>query len=250
MAVGKFGAGSAFGFVDGYNLISQKITGLREKHISPTEDVTGLGDANTTVDPTGVLSTEVVQEGAYFDTTATTGGHVAFSGKLPTTPQTAARIMCVGFAGNTTGYPFVGYEGTFSNEYEVLAESGALTKANATFTMTGKRSGNGKILQPLAAKTADWNTVSTSVDNAASSASGGEGFIQCTAASGFSDFEGRIMHSADDSSYVALITFTRNVTDPYAERKTVSGTVNRYLAFYGSTWGSGSITIFAGFSRA
>ena len=47
MAVGKFGAGSAFGFVDGYNLISQKITGLREKHISPTEDVTGLGDARS-----------------------------------------------------------------------------------------------------------------------------------------------------------------------------------------------------------
>ena len=158
--------------------------------------------------------------------------------------------MCVGFAGNTTGYPFVGYEGTFSNEYEVLAESGALTKANVTFTMSGKRSGNGKILQPLATKTADWDTTSTSVDNSASSASGGEGFLQCTACSGFSAFVGKIRHSADDSTYADLITFTDNVTDPFAERKTVSGTVNRYLAFDGNVTGTGSITVFAGFSRA
>ena len=249
MALGKFGPVDVFFFIDGFNIVGQKIKGLREKHTSPVEDVTGLGDSAPENVPVGVMNSEVVQEGAYFDTTATTGGHVAFSGATTLTPATSPRIMCLGFAGNTTGYPFTGFLGSFSSEYEVLAESGNLTKANVTHSMTGLRSA-GVIIQPLASKTADWNTTSTSVDNAASSANGGEGFMQCTAASGFTAFVGKIRHSADDSTYADLIAFTDNVTDPFAERKTVSGTVNRYLAFAGDVTGSGSITVFAGFSRS
>tara|TARA_R110000824_G_scaffold185016_8_gene365944 strand:+ start:1624 stop:2373 length:750 start_codon:yes stop_codon:yes gene_type:complete len=249
MAAGKFGPASVIFLVDGFNLISQKLKGLREKHTSPVEDVTGLGDSSQVNDPVGVLTTEVTQDGAYFDTTATTGGHVAFAGNIPTSAQATQRVMCLGMAGNTTGYAFTGFQGTYSNEYEVLAESGSLTKANVTFAMTGSRDA-GKIIQPLASKTADWNTNSTSVDNAASTSNGGVGFLQCTASTGFTNFTGKIMESSDDSTFTALVTFSSSVSAPFAERLEMSGTVNRYLSFNGDVSGSGSITVFAGFSRS
>ena len=156
--------------------------------------------------------------------------------------------MCLGMAGQTVGYPMVGYQGVFSDTYSVIAELGNLQKADATYTITGTRSA-GLILQPLATKTDSWDTTSTPVDNSASSSSGGVGFIQCTAASGFSGFVGKVRDSSDDVTYADLVSFTDNVSAPFAERVTVSGTVNRYLSFTGIISGSGSITIFCGFSR-
>ena len=247
MAAGKFGPSSGIMLIDGYNVLSNKVTALTEKNTSAMSDGTGLGDSAYETFPVGITTSEVTQEGGYFDTTALYS-HAAFSGSIPTSPQSTARVMCLGFAGQTTGYPMVGYEGTFSDSYEVVASLGDLQKANVTYAITGKRSA-GLILQPLAAKTADWNTQSSSVDNSASSANGGEGFIQCTAATGFSAFVGTIQHSADNISFASLIDFSDNVTAPFAERKSISGIVNRYLAFSGNVTGTGSITVFAAFAR-
>ena len=248
MAVGKFGPASGICLVDGYNMLSNKITGLREKISSELTDGTGIGDTFTEQYPTGLASLEVVQEGAFFDTTANFS-HAALSGSVPGSPQATARVLCVGFAGQTIGYPFVGFEGTYSSEYEVVAELGNLQKSNVTYSMTGARSA-GVILEKLVTKTDSWDTTSTSVDNSASTSAGGVGFIQCTAASGFSGFVGKVRHSADDITYSDLLLFTDNVTAPFAERVSVSGTVNRYLSFTGIVSGTGSITIFAGFSRS
>ena len=247
MAAGKFGPGSGILLVDGYNVLSNKITSLSEKASSELTDTTGIGDTAYETAPVGKVTMEVVQDGAFFDTTALYS-HAAFSGSVPTSPQATARIMTVGFAGQTTGYPFVGCEGAYSDSYEVVAELGNLQKANVTYAMTGTRSA-GLILQPLAAQTDSWDTTSSPVDNAASSSAGGVGFIQCTAASGFSGFIGKVRHSSDDVTYSDLLSFTDNVTAPFAERVTVSGTVNRYLSFTGIITGTGSITIFAGFAR-
>jgi hypothetical protein len=247
MAVGKFGPGSGLLMVDGYNLISNKITGLREKASSQLTDTTGIGDTAYETAPVGTVTSEVVQEGAYFDTT-TNYSHDAFSGSVPTSPQATARIMCLGFAGQTTGYPMIGYQGNYTQDFEVLATLGDLQKANVTYAITGTRSA-GVILQPLAAQTDSWDTTATPVDNAASSSDGGVAFLQCTAASGFSGFVGKVRHSADDVTYSDLVSFTDDVSAPFAERVTVSGTVNRYLSFTGIITGTGSITIFAGFSR-
>lgn len=246
MAAGKFGPGSAICLIDGFNVLSNKLTSLSETSTSEMADTTGLGDTAYETAPLGRTSMEVVQEGAFYDT-STNYSFDAFSGKLPTSPQSSARIMCVGFAGQTISSPFTGSEGTYSNEFEVVAEMGDLQKVNVTYTMTGARSA-GLILQPLAAKTADWNTQSSSIDNAASSSAGGVGFMQVTAASGFSAFVGTIQHSADNISFASLIDFT-DLTAVGAERKEVSGTVNRYTAFSGNVTGTGSITVFAGFAR-
>jgi hypothetical protein len=84
----------------------------------------------------------------------------------------------------------------------------------------------------------------------ANSLNGGAGYLEVTASTGFTNFVGKIKHSSDDSTYADLITFTDNVSAPFAERKTVSGTVHRYLAFDGDVTGTGSITAWAGFARS
>ena len=188
-----------------------------------------------------------MQEGGFFDTTANYS-HAAFSGTVPTSPQATARVLCAGFAGQTTGYPMVGFAGTYTQDYEVVAEMGNLQKANVTYAMTGQRDA-GEIIQPLATKTGSWNTESTPVDNGSSTSGGGVGYLQCTAASGFSAFTGQLKESSDDVTYAAFINFSTSVDAPFAERLEMSGTVQRYVAFTGSVTGSGSITVFCGFSR-
>ena len=248
MATGKFGPASGLLMVDGYNMLSNKITGLREKAISQLVETTGIGDTFYETAPTGLTTVEVVQEGAFFDTTSNYS-HDAFSGSVPTSPQATARVICLGFAGQTIGYPMVGFEGTYTQDYQVVAALGDLQKADVTYAMTGTRSA-GAIIEKLVTKTDSWDTTSTPVDNSASSSAGGVGFIQCTAASGFSGFVGKVRHSSDDVTYSDLLSFTDNVTAPFAERVSVSGTVNRYLSFTGIITGSGSITVFCGFSRS
>lgn len=85
-----------------------------------------------------------------------------------------------------------------------------------------------------------------------STVNGGAGYQAISALSGFTGFVGKIRHSADDSSYVTLVTFANVTSAPSSERVAVASgtTVNRYLCFDGDVTGSGSITPFSGFSRA
>ena len=95
MAVGKFGPASGVFLVDGYNMLSNKITAMREKATSQLTDTTGIGDTFYETAPTGLTSVEVTQEGAFFDTTANYS-HAALSGSVPSSPQATARVLCVG----------------------------------------------------------------------------------------------------------------------------------------------------------
>ena len=67
----------------------------------------------------------------------------------------------------------------------------------------------------------------TSVDNSASSASGGAGYLQAFSLSSGTPVV-KIQHSSDNSSFSDLITFTAS-TAISSEYLTVSGTVNRYI---------------------
>jgi len=80
---------------------------------------------------------------------------------------------------------------------------------------------------------------------------GGVGYLQVTAYSGFTVCLNRIMHSANDSAYAALVSFADlGVTYlPTKARIAVVGTVDRYLASFGDVTGSGSVTVFMGFCR-
>lgn len=83
----------------------------------------------------------------------------------------------------------------------------------------------GVVLADLTARTATGNT--TSQDNSASSANGYVAHLHCTAFAG-TNITIKIQHSADNSTWVDLVSFTQ-LTATGSERKTATGTVNRYL---------------------
>lgn len=83
----------------------------------------------------------------------------------------------------------------------------------------------------------------------ANSPSGGVGYLQVNALSGFSGVDIKIMHSPDDVTYAALVTFATVTTAPNKERKVVAGTVDRYLSNNGDVTGSGSVSVLTGFAR-
>ena len=92
----------------------------------------------------------------------------------------------------------------------------------------------------------------SSVDNSASSANGGVGTLHVptnTVSGGVTTI--KIQHSANDSTWADLITFTNvAASTKTSEIKAVSGTVNRYLRATASTAGSsGSITFMVAFAR-
>jgi hypothetical protein len=153
---GKFGSQSALLIVDGYDLRAMKLKNLTHKLASATERTDGIGDGHEENSPVGMVTLTLTQGGGFFDTAANSG-HAALSGGLPSGPQSTARLVLAGFAGNDFGAPIYGMEGMFQSSYEVNGEVGALTKANAEYMVNGQLD-SAVILQPLAEKSADWNT--------------------------------------------------------------------------------------------
>lgn len=241
---GKFGAPSIFFLVDGYNLQGTGIKQLSYKIRALNENTTGVGDSFVAHTPTGVSELTIAQKGAFFDTT-TNGGHAALK-DVATSPQATARVLSLGYAGNTVGESFVGAEGAYTQTYEVLGNVPKLTKADAAYAISG-RVDQGYILKTLAAITGD--TTGSTFDGTASSSSGGAGHLQVTAYTGFTNIVVVIEHSTDGNSWSTLLTFATVTSAPTAERKTVSGTVNRYLRYTVTKTGSGSATFFVGFAR-
>lgn len=110
------------------------------------------------------------------------------------------------------------------NKHAISATTQTLIQSNAAFR--GEIS-HGVMLAAKAARTATGN--GTSVDNGASSANGGVAHQHVFSKSGTSPtLDTKIQHSVDDSTFADLITFTQ-ATTVGSERKTVTGTVNRYL---------------------
>jgi hypothetical protein len=58
----------------------------------------------------------------------------------------------------------------------------------------------------------------------------------------------KVQHSANDSAWADLITFSANGTAITAERATASGTINRYVRMIGSKAGGTSLTAVCTFS--
>tara|TARA_R100001463_G_scaffold98718_5_gene153217 strand:- start:5191 stop:5943 length:753 start_codon:yes stop_codon:yes gene_type:complete len=91
----------------------------------------------------------------------------------------------------------------------------------------------------------------SSVDNSASSASGGAGTLHVPTNTVDGNTTIKIQHSANNVSWADLISFTVvGSSAKTSEIKAVSGTVNRYLRASASTAGSsGSITFMIAFAR-
>jgi hypothetical protein len=246
MAQGKFGGQSVLFLVDGYSLIANKLKGLRYKHEALQERSEGLGDSAEESTPTGMTKVELAQEGGFFDTTANrVHAMMVRSNAVPTHPQVTPRVVCLGFAGQVVGNAFVGLQGAFTTVYEVLAQLGQLTKANVMYVVSGVLN-NGIILQELETKTDDWDTSQAGeyVDNLASSANGGVGYLQVTDFAGPNGLVVTIRHSdSPTTGYSDLITFSTVTGAQTAQRVEVSGTVKRYTCVKGAGFGNVSPSV-------
>lgn len=154
----KYGGASAIALVDGYNFLQAKLKSLSLKIEQLTEEDHGLGDNYEAHAPVGKARVSISQGGGFFNT-ATANLHALMASGTPTTPQATPRIVCFGCQGQSVGAVFWGLQGMFTAAYEVLLEIGKLTKANVMYLVAGAAE-RGQIVQPLATKTADWNTKS------------------------------------------------------------------------------------------
>ena len=225
----KYGSSSFSIFLaDGYNLLAGKVKNVTQKIEAPQEPTHGLGDSWEASTPTGLRRAVLTQDGAFFDDTAN-GVHLAFRAS-----QMVSRILCVAWAGNVIGRLFRGIQGTYANAYEVLGTVGQLTKANVIYTISGKVE-EGVILQEWATRTVNWNTAveGNSVDNSASSANGGTGYLQVSGFSGPNSLTVKIQHAADGggagATWQDLVAFAAVTGAQTAQRVEVTGTVNRWL---------------------
>lgn len=234
-------ADMGFFLVGGYSILGAQ-TEITDRVEKPTEETTVLGDAWEQNAQTGIRKGMLAQKGFYDD--AADGNNAAL---LATDPRPAA----LGFKGNTAGLKFAGFAGTVVAMYHRIFSRGALHRADADYAVTGEIE-EGTIVAPLAARAG--NITTTGVDNSASSANGGAGYLQVSALTlgGYTSITVKIRHSTDDISYSDLITFT-NVTGVTGERVTVAGTINRYVNSQRTRNGAGagdSITDMVGLVRA
>lgn len=137
-----------------------------------------------------------------------------------------------------------------TTSYDVSAPVGDVVAASAEF-QSDSGIDNGIALTGLAAVSATGN--GSSQDNSASSANGGVASLHVTANSHDGGTTVKVQHSADDSTWVDLATFTAvGASTTTSERVEVAAgtTVNRYLrANYTLAGASGSITFILSFAR-
>lgn len=133
--------------------------------------------------------------------------------------------------------------------YEISSPVGDVVSATSEFQVSGGIS-HGVSLHALAAETT--TGTGASVDNSASSANGGVGALHVTANTMNNNTVFKVQHSADNSTWADLVTFsTVSTTVVSAERIAVASgtTVNRYLRATWTASGSGSITFHINFAR-
>lgn len=233
-----------FLLVGGYSVLGTA-TKLEDNLENVQELTHVLGDAWEETSSVGVNKYELSEEGFYDDAAASI--NEALNGN-----EGASRVLCFGHEGNVIGRRFVGATSVLAKWARMISR-GQLHKARAEFRGNGVVDGQGRISHAHGAETSASGTSSSSVDNAASSANGGRGYLEVSAVTlgGYTNVTIKIRHSVDNISFADLIVFT-NVTARTAQMLAVAGTINRYTH---TTWlfngaGSGqSITFMTGLAR-
>lgn len=123
---------------------------------------------------------------------------------------------------------------------ELIKLSGSFKPASA-----GRVGFLAKLLHVLGAEAATGN--GASVNNAAASANGGRANLHITATTGTGGTV-KVQHSADNTTFADLITFTAAAAAT-SETREVSGTVNQYIRANHTINASSSLTYVLGFAR-
>jgi hypothetical protein len=174
---------------------------------------------------------------------------------------TASDAIFAGALGGSSGvlsvFPdgtTIGKRGTIAaiheTSYNLSSPVGDVVAASAEMQATGGVD-NAVSLHALGAETTGGNA--TSVDNGASSANGGGAALHITANTRNDATTIKIQHSADNSTWADLVTFSAvSAATTASEQKVVASgtTVNRYLrATHTLAGSSGSVTYQASFGR-
>ena len=198
-----------------------------------TADTTTFADDDKTYVP-GLADATLSAEGL-FDAT--------FDGELNTITGSGTKsVWSVYPGGDAVGTPGRGYSLDVTSA-ERTAEIGDVVMVS----IEGQSSVGTEPIKShhaLAQRTA--SGTATVVDNAASSANGGVGYLHATAASG--TVVVKVQHSSDNSTYADLVTLGTVTASARSFRTTVAGAVNRYTRLV-YTITSGTATFVAGFGR-
>jgi hypothetical protein len=178
-----------------------------------------------------------------FDGTAT-GTDVVFSAVLGSTTK---QNVIVAPSGHSNGASAIVLEAD-DTSYEVSGAVADVVQTSAEFQSSDGVE-HGKILSSGAAISSTGS--GTSVDNAASSANGGVGFVSVPTNTRNGNITVKVQQSADNSTFTDLITFTVvTSTQKTFQRVEVTGTVARYLRVNYTVAGStGSATPVVAFAR-
>lgn len=190
------------------------------------------------------ISDGTISLGGMFD-----GAANAIDAEITDMIGSTSGVVSISASGVTTiGTRMISATGIITS-YEVSAPVGDVVSASAEFQVDDGV-GNAMSLAALAAITT--TTTGTSVDNAASSANGGFATLHVTANTMNAATVCKVQHSADNSTWADLQSFTSVPTNTKtAERLKVANgtTVNRYLRAVATPAGAGSFTYHINFAR-
>ncbi len=161
----KFASASVSILVDGYDLTAALTETIARSNEVLTEQTNGFGTTKEGHGPTGLTKGMIAVGGGYFDEAVDLIHAGISNGGLSDTVSATPRTLCVFNEGHVIANHFTGYEGAYSQKYEVLDTNGKLTRANVTYQVIGQTD-EGVIVQALAAQTIDWDTKATPVDAA------------------------------------------------------------------------------------
>jgi hypothetical protein len=157
-----------------------------------------------------------------------------------------AIITMINGSGFTTGASCVLAQAK-QTSYDITVPVADVVSLSGEFQVTGGLR-NGVLLAGNATSTTSTN--GTSVDGGASTALGATANLHVTTNSMNGNTVIKVQHSADNSTWADLITFTTvGATVLTSQTATASGTINRYLRYQVTPAGSGSITLSVSLSR-
>jgi hypothetical protein len=190
------------------------------------------------------LQDGTVSVSGMFEGTASVGTDEFFAAALASSSKIKVIVAPEGHANGNRAVMLQADE----TSYEVSGAIADVVQASAEF-QSSDRIDHGVILSSGSAVSA--TGTGTSVDNTASSANGGVGFLSVPANTRNGNVTVKIQASADNSTFTDLVTFAVvTSTSKTSERVEVTGTVARYLRVSYTVAGStGTATPTVAFSR-
>jgi hypothetical protein len=226
-------------YVDGYQLAGVTF-GLEDSQSAETENKLVFGESLDHEDFTGGKSYDVKHDGFFDDDALSviTALDPAVGGKLG-----VEHLMAYAIAGNAAGRNCVCVRGALEATFKKMIQRGKFTKGSAAYKVNTALD-TAKLLAPRAARTTAGNTESASVDNGASSASGGTLYLfgDVLTLGGYTSLSVKLRDAATTPTFADVSggAFTAVTTAPFCQALAISGTIRRHTAIAWSWNGSGS----------